>query len=311
MTRLAGDDQLADQIIKQLKEGALCGKMLFERIKVSSLRSVEPARRPEHINALTTQAQAALSKMGDVFESLVSAEQKLSASDDIGDIVEQEMLNAARAIEEAARRLEELMKRPKEELHVHGSILSAALFITTAIANLIKCATASQQEIVAHGRGASTKGAFYKKNNKWSEGLISAAKAVAQATTYLVEGADGLVNGTHSLEQLIVAANEVSVATTQLVAAARVKAIPFSKTQDKLEEAAIAVRDATKLLVKAARDAAKDSSEKHIQSEIKSMNSHQFKVVEMEQQVKILELEKDLQNARFKLASIRKSGYTD
>lgn len=309
---MAGDDQLADQIISQLKEGALCGKMLFERIKVSSLRSVEPSRRPEHINALTTQAQAALANIGDVFEPLVSAEQKLSsASDDIGDIVEQEMLNAARAIEEAARRLEELMKRPKEELQVHGSILSAALFITTAIANLIKCATASQQEIVAHGRGASTKGAFYKKNNKWSEGLISAAKAVAQATTYLVEGADGLVNGTHSLEQLIVAANEVSVATTQLVAAARVKAIPFSKTQDKLEEAAVSVRDATKLLVKAARDAAKDSNEKHIQSEIKSMNSHQFKVVEMEQQVKILELEKDLQNARFKLASIRKSGYTD
>lgn len=38
---------------------------------------------------------------------------------------------------------------------------------------------------------------------------MSAARAVAHSTTFLVEGADGLVNGTHSLEQLIVAANEV------------------------------------------------------------------------------------------------------
>lgn len=39
------------------------------------------------------------------------------------------------------------------------------------------------------------------------------------------------------------------------------------------------------------------------------MSAHQFKVVEMEQQVLILELEKELGDARFKLAAIRKKGY--
>ena len=99
------------------------------------------------------------------------------------------------------------------------------------------------------------------------------------------------------------------VSTTQLVAAARVKAIPHSKTQGKLEDAAVNVRDATKSLVKAAQDAATRTNQGRINDEVKSMNAHQFKVVEMEQQVKILELEKDLQNARYKLASIRKAGY--
>jgi len=40
-------------------------------------------------------------------------------------------------------------------------------------------------------------------------GLITAAKAVASATTALVEAADGVVNGTHTMEQLVVAAHEV------------------------------------------------------------------------------------------------------
>ncbi len=278
---------------------------------MSSLSTIEQAKRPEHVIALTSQTQSTLSRMGGVFESLVTSKIG-AAAEDLADAVEKGLQDAARAIEEAAKRLEALMNKPKtKDLQVHESILSAALAITTAISNLIKCASASQQEIVAHGKGTSTKGAFYKKNNKWSEGLISAAKAVAMATTFLVEGADGLVNGTHSMEQLVVAANEVGVATTQLVAASRVKAIPFSKTQDKLEEAAVAVREATKLLVKAAKAAAQASAESQIQDEIKKMGSHQFKVVEMEQQVKILELEKELNNARYKLAGIRKAGYSE
>ena len=40
-------------------------------------------------------------------------------------------------------------------------------------------------------------------------GLITAAKSVASATTSLVEAADGVVNGTHTMEQLVVAAHEV------------------------------------------------------------------------------------------------------
>jgi huntingtin-interacting protein 1-related protein len=71
-----------------------------------------------------------------------------------------------------------------------------------------------------------TLGAFYKKNNKWTDGLISAAQAVANGTVDLVTVADGLVAGTKSMEQLVVSAQEVSVATTQLVAASRVKATP-------------------------------------------------------------------------------------
>ncbi|KAI8616014.1 cytoskeleton assembly control protein SLA2 [Chytriomyces sp. MP71] len=205
------------------------------------------------------------------------------------------------------------MARPPGSLdiNVHQAILSSAMALTNAISQLIRCATVCQQEIVAHGRAGSSNTAFYKKNNKWTEGLVSAAKSVSLATTFLVECADGLVRGTHSMEQLIVAAQEVGVSTTQLVAASRVKAVPFSKVQAKLEDAAVAVREATKLLVKAARDASKMRAEQMARNEIGHLGRHEMKIKEMEQQVKILELEKELNQARYKLGEIRKQGYVD
>lgn len=247
--------------------------------------------------------------MGVLFEKLNPKEIKSITVnvEDISSLVESEMKNAAYAVEQAAKRIDELIRR---DLNVHVAILDAAKALTSIISNLIIRATESQIEIVNQSKGVASSGAFYKKNNKWTEGLISAAKAVAYATTYLVECADGLINGTHSMEQLIVSAQEVSVSTTQLVSASRVKSVAYSNVQTRLEEAAVAVRDATKLLVRAAKEASKLTLESNT-FESHSLGRHQYKVVEMEQQVKILEIEKELQNARYKLGEIRKSGYQD
>jgi hypothetical protein len=71
----------------------------------------------------------------------------------------------------------------------------------------------------------------------------------------LIETVDGRVpSGTHSLEQLIVASNEVASATAQLVAASRVKANLMSKMQERLKVAAKVVTEACKALVKLAYD---------------------------------------------------------
>lgn len=296
-----------------MKKGALDSKQLFLGTQTSALLHLPVHERADGVVKLCASTQGSLAKIGTLVEKLVPKDigALTNVDVDLGDLVESEMRNVAKAIEDAARRLEGLMNKPRQgaNLQVHSAILEAAMAITNAISNLIKCATATEQEIVAQGRGSTSKGAFYKKNNKWTEGLISAAKSVAVATTYLVEVADGLIQGTHTWEQLVVAAQEVSVATTQLVAASRVKSVPFSKTQDKLEAAAVAVREATSLLVKAAKAASLQSAEQRAQDEIRSLGRHEFKVKEMEQQVRILEIEKELQTARYKLAGIRKSGY--
>jgi hypothetical protein len=215
----------------------------------------------------------------------------------------------------ATKRLQELMARPKDtvrnsavDIQVHDSILAAAMAITNAIARLIKAATDSQEEIVAQGRGSSSRQQFYKRNNRWTEGLISAAKAVAFATNLLIESADGVLTGTHSLEQLIVASNEVAAATAQLVAASRVKANLMSKTQERLEAAAKAVTEACKALVRQVKAlSARQTDEEEV--DYKNMAALEFKKREMEQQVDILRLEKDLGAARHRLGAMRRAGY--
>ncbi|OUM61562.1 hypothetical protein PIROE2DRAFT_68246 [Piromyces sp. E2] len=320
VVRLSADDTSSERILETVRSIAKNSQEFFEKIKSSSLNQLQPTQKSDLIIGSTRQIQDNLSELNQLVEKLVpkdiSSIANTANEEDIGDVVEREMMNAARVIEDAVSRLNELMKKPKEpslnlaQTQVHDVILESVMAITNAIANLIKCATAAQKEIVAEGRGTTTNSAFYKKNNRWTEGLISAAKSVAVATNYLVEAADGVISGTHKIEQLVVAATEVSAATTQLVAASRVKAVSFSKTQDKLEMASVAVRKATQALVKAAKEASKKSEEDNY-ADIRNMAYHELKVKEMEQQVLILELERDLTAARQRLAEMRRATYQE
>jgi hypothetical protein len=182
--------------------------------------------------------------------------------------------------------------------------------ITGAIGRLIQAAAANQTEIVAQGRGSSSAQAFYKRNNRWTEGLLSAARSVAWATTTLIETADGVISGTKSLDQLIVASNEVAAATAQLVQASRVKSAFMSKTQEKLEAAAKAVTEACKALVKQVKAiTAQQTLNREDVPDYANMGNQEFKIREMEAQVSIVTLERELTDARRQLANMRKSGY--
>ena len=319
ISHLASDDDASDKIINVAKSAGDVGLRFFENLQSYKLDLLQPSQRKEVAMRNNSQARTALAKLSEAVDGLVHKGAKAGAlaraNGDIGDIVEQEMLSAARAIETATERLQQLMSRPRDtsrysaiDLQVHDSILSAAMAITNSISRLIKAATDSQQEIVAQGKGSSSTQQFYKRNNRWTEGLISAAKAVAFATNLLIESADGVLSGTHSLEQLIVASNEVAGATAQLVAASRVKANLMSKTQERLESAAKAVTLACKALVRQVKAvSARQTEEEHV--DYKNMAVLEFKTREMEQQVEILKLEKELGAARHRLGAMRRAGY--
>jgi hypothetical protein len=314
VTRLTSSDEASDKLINVAKTAGDVGARFFMNLQSYNLqgRSEETALRNN------ASAGAALLNLTKVVEGLVQTKSATKAANggDLGDLVEREMSAAANAIEAATQRLKELMDRPKNsnrysalDVKVHDAILEAALAITSAIGRLIQAATESQQEIVAEGKGSASAMQFYKKNNRWTEGLISAAKAVAFATTLLIESADGVISGTHSLEQLIVASNEVSAATAQLVAASRVKASLMSKTQERLELAARAVTEACKALVRQVKAVSARQDGNGEEVDYKGMAAHEFKVKEMEQQVEILKLEKDLNAARKTLGQMRRAGF--
>ncbi|KAG0049943.1 sla2 Src-like adaptor 2 [Gryganskiella cystojenkinii] len=317
ITRLAKKDEDAEDIIRHAKSSAVATQEFFTNVTSARLGGLSAEGSIKTIERSNESVQAAMERLAKSAEHLIPKNNQLDPSKmDLGDMVESEMSNAARTIEEATARLQALMAKPKNdglsaiELQVNASILESAMAMMQAIGHLIKCATISQQEVVAQGRGTSTNAAFYKKNNRWTEGLISAAKAVAVATTLLVETADGVISKTRSMEQLLVASNEVAAATAQLVAASRVKANFMSKAQDNLERASKAVTEASRALVRAVK-AIMDREMKARENAVdyQAMNATEFKIKEMGQQVEILKLEKELTLARRVLGEMRKVSY--
>ncbi|XP_007445519.2 huntingtin-interacting protein 1-related protein-like, partial [Python bivittatus] len=91
--------------------------------------------------------------------------------------------------------------------------------------------------------GAATPQEFYAKNSCWTEGLISASKAVGWGATQLVESADKVVLHMGKYEELIVCSHEIAASTAQLVAASKVKAEKHSKNLSKLQECSRTVNE--------------------------------------------------------------------
>jgi len=288
--RLATDEKKSDSLINGARQSAQSTVKFFRGLLSFRLDGMDPIQKTDVVINSNNEVQINLQRLNKFVEGFAPGFGKLANKGDLGDIVDQELSKAADAIAAAAARLAKLRNKPRDgystyELKVHDSILDAALAITTAIAQLIKAATVTQQEIVQAGRGSSSRTAFYKKNNRWTEGLISAAKAVATSTNTLIETADGVLSNRNSPEQLIVASNDVAASTAQLVAASRVKAGFMSKSQENVETASKAVGAACRALVRQVQNMIKDRNAEDEQVDYTKLGAHEFKVREMEQQV--------------------------
>ncbi|KAK4200254.1 ANTH domain-containing protein [Triangularia verruculosa] len=317
LMRLATDEKKADALVNGARQSAHSTVKFFRSLLSFRLEGMDPLQKTDVVINSNNEVQMNLQRLNKSVEGFAPGFGKLANKGDLGEIVDQELNRAADAIAAAVARLQKLKNKPRDgystyELSVHDSILDAAMAITTAIAQLIKAAAATQQEIVQAGRGSSSKTAFYKKNNRWTEGLISAAKAVATSTNTLIETADGVISNRNTPEQLIVASNDVAASTAQLVAASRVKAGFMSKSQESLEQASKAVGAACRALVRQVQAIIKERNGMENEAvDYSKLGSHEFKVREMEQQVEILQLENALNAARQRLGEMRKISYQE
>ncbi|KAL9821337.1 LOW QUALITY PROTEIN: talin-1 [Geothlypis trichas] len=226
-------------------------------------------------------------------------------------IAENELLGAAAAIEAAAKKLEQLKPRAKpkqadESLNFEEQILEAAKSIAAATSALVKAASAAQRELVAQGKvGAIPANAV--DDGQWSQGLISAARMVAAATNNLCEAANAAVQGHASEEKLISSAKQVAASTAQLLVACKVKAEHDSEAMKRLQAAGNAVKRASDNLVKAAQKAAafQDHDETVVVKE--KMVGGIAQIIAAQEEM--LRKERELEEARKKLAMIRQQQY--
>uniref|UniRef100_F1MUI0 Huntingtin-interacting protein 1-related protein n=1 Tax=Bos taurus TaxID=9913 RepID=F1MUI0_BOVIN len=168
--------------------------------------------------------------------------------EELGAMVDKEMAATSAAIEDAVRRIEDMMNQARHassgvKLEVNERILNSCTDLMKAIRLLVTASTSLQKEIVESGRGAATQQEFYAKNSRWTEGLISASKAVGWGATQLVESADKVVLHTGKYEELIVCSHEIAASTAQLVAASKVKADKHSPHLSRLQECSRTVNE--------------------------------------------------------------------
>lgn len=309
------------EAVSQMYEILESTELYFLDLKSNSLNQLEDEDdKIDRVIDCNFQLQNSLQILSAFVEKLSHTAGLKNKSGNLEDIVNDEMEQTAKAVSSAFSFLENLLKDPKIKggnFEVHSALLEASKMIIDAVILLIKSATESQREIVSRTKNSNqSRTEFYKKNSRWTEGLISASKAVAGATNVLIQTADGVLKESNSHEQLIVASNEVAALTAQLVAASRVKANFSSQTQDNLEISLNKVSNACKYLVSKVqglleKDQASQKDKNGNEIDLSKLTPYEGKTVEMEQQVEILKLENKLNSARKRLGEIRKHGYRD
>lgn len=228
-------------------------------------------------------------------------------------MVDKEMAATSAAIEDAVRRIEDMMNQARHassgvKLEVNERILNSCTDLMKAIRLLVTTSTSLQKEIVESGRGAATQQEFYAKNSRWTEGLISASKAVGWGATQLVESADKVVLHTGKYEELIVCSHEIAASTAQLVAASKVKADKHSPHLSRLQECSRTVNEMAANVV-ASTKSGQEQVENRDTMDFSGLSLIKLKKQEMETQVRALELEKTLEVERVRLGELRRQHY--
>lgn len=318
MAHLSADYVLHAKATSNTSPDIELGEHMAEKCKVlggSVLALLRGIREETEKSVVKQLANTTLNRMDELASLLerLTGQIKGDSVEIIGDMVETELTNMDKAIEEAAKRIAEILSKSRArdsgiKLEVNEKILDTCTSLMLAIRILVQKARLLQAEIVAKGKGTATAKEFYKRNHQWTEGLISAAKAVAMGAKFLLTAADKVVSGEGKLESLIVASQEVAASTAQLVVASRVKASRDSVNLTALSQASRGVTQATGQVVATAKNCAQ-LIEENEELDVSGLTLHQAKRLEMDCQVKVLELEASLQQERQHLAALRRQHY--
>lgn len=295
--------------LSNCKHSVTASKSAYEKL-------AEECKRAQHDNEISQVAMKRLAKEMSELKSKQHEAQsnaRKETNDREEDLLVAEMNETDKIIKEATKKIEELSEKSRKvesgvKLQVNEKISEVCTNLMKAVRNLIIQSRILQREIVGEG-GVINSAEFYKRNSSWTEGLISAANVVAMAAKSLVEAADRSMSGQAKFSELAAAAHEIAAATTQLVVASRVKANKDSEKLKILTNAAKQVGQCTSNVVDASRVCAELIEREVDKVDISSLSLHQTKKLEMETQVKLLELEHELSKERIKLGVLRRQHY--
>ena len=172
------------------------------------------------LNRLANELQRQIKTIVDM-ESKIMPHLSSVESKNLQKLLEQEVNEMDRAIQEAVSKIETMLETSKRhdkdiKLEVNGAILESSSSLMKAIMQLVSDSRELQKEIVNENRGSGNVKEFYQKNHRWTEGLITASKVVAFSAKQLVDSADQVVSGKIGLIEIVFVIRSLEKKTRQI-----------------------------------------------------------------------------------------------
>lgn len=311
MARDDKDSQAINQAAAQVAQ-TMC-----QLLETGKLNRQDDATQPKLEQSSGTVTNA-INSLVEALKKLPGAEsvQLEDSKNDLDKVAEDELKRCADIISQAAATLLAYKPPPREkkvgvldQIDINEAIVKAAQAIASATGSLVTNAYEAQRERVENKYKNPGK-TRYVNDPTWANGLISASHSVAGSVQSLVRSANSAAEGKAEEEALVASARAVATATAHLVSASKAKSDPNSKAQQSLSTAAKSVATATSQLVAAAGQAAQFNEEEEDDVSKYNFGSAGGKAKELEQQVRILKLEKELEQERKRMLNMRKAKYT-
>lgn len=134
VTRLATDENKSDAIMAAARQSANTSVKFFQNLMSFRLDGLSQDQKMDVVVSSNLEVQKNLQKLTKLAEQFMTKGADLSkASGDIGDLVDNELSKVADAIDAAAARLAQLMKKPKDafstfEIRIHEYVRSSFFF---------------------------------------------------------------------------------------------------------------------------------------------------------------------------------------
>jgi len=268
------------------------GQYIIQLLEVTKLNQSDPATQGKYEQASGLISKAVNGVIAALRRFPGGQDIKLAGGQNLIALAEAELLACHQIVDDIAKKLSTVKPMPKVEkpkfgivdvAEVAASILESSVACTKATSVLVQWAVAAHRERVKAGQaGGST------VDPMWCQGIICASQSVSDSIQDLFVGSSAAAAGKGEEDKLVACANNVASSTNSLVAASRVQALAESVPQQTLARSAKAVAHSTAKLISAAQML----SMGNIGEEEFGGNK------ELEHQIRILELEKQLEKEK-------------
>lgn len=129
LTRFASDDKKADQMIAAARQCAQSTVNFFRSLQSFRLDGLDETQKTDVVINNNSDVQINLQKLSKIADAFAPKTKLANATGDLGDLVDREMTNAAKAIDAATARLSKLMNKNRDgystyELKIHEYVLT-------------------------------------------------------------------------------------------------------------------------------------------------------------------------------------------